>query len=244
MKASTSSPPASLSDRVVQHLVDHIRQHRLTWGAPIPSEVRLSGELEVSRGIVREAYRSLEAAGILEIANGRSPRVGRLNNRAFIQFLQHALYTEQASQEQVFEVRSSIEVRAAELAALRRTEDDAEALGREVAAMRAAVRRRERFVQADVRFHEIIGRATDNPLFALLGSALREPLDLTIRAGFDSRHSRAELDRVVEIHAGIAGAIASRSPVKARRLMRVHFEEARQFVLGRISRAPRRRTKR
>lgn len=241
MKASKLPAPGNLSDRVVQYLVDYIRQHRLTWGAQIPSEVRLSVELEVSRGIIREAYRSLAAAGILEISNGRSPRVGRLNNRAFIQFLQHALHTEQASQEQVFDVRSSIEVRAAEIAAVRRSEEDVDALRREAAAMRAAVRRREEFVQADVRFHEIIGRATDNPLFGLLGSALREPLDLTIRAGFDSRRTRAELDRVVDIHAGIAEAIAARSAVKARRLMTVHFEEARQFVLRRPSERPRTR---
>jgi DNA-binding FadR family transcriptional regulator len=235
MKASRLPAPGNLADRVVQYLVDYIRQHRLTWGAQIPSEVRLSVELEVSRGIVREAYRSLAAAGILEIANGRSPRVGRLNNRAFVQFLQHALYTEQASQEQVFDVRSSLEVRAAEIAAVRRSEEDVEALRTAAAAMRGALKQREVFVQADVRFHEVIGRATGNPLFSLLGSALREPLDLTIRAGFDSRHTRAELIRVAEIHASIAEAIAARSAVKARRLMTVHFDEAREFVLRRTA---------
>jgi DNA-binding FadR family transcriptional regulator len=231
----------TLSDRVVRYLVDYIRRHRLTWGAQMPSEIRLSVELEVSRGIIREAFRSLAAAGILEIANGRAPRVGRLNNRAFVQFLQHALYTEQASQEQVFDVRSSIEVRAAEIAALTRSEEDVEALRHEAATMRTAIRRREAFVQADVRFHEIIGRATDNPLFSLLGNALRDPLDLTIRAGFDSRRTRAELNRVVDIHAGIAEAIAARSPVKARRLMTVHFAEARQFVLRRPTEHPKTR---
>ena len=243
MKASKLPAAGNLADRVVQYLVDYIREHRLTWGAQIPSEVRLSAELGVSRGIIREASRSLAAAGILEVTNGRAPRVGRLNNRAFIQFLQHALYTEQASWEQVFDVRSSIEVRAAEIAASKRSEEDVVALRHEAALMRAAIKRREAFVQADVRFHEIIGRATDNPLFSLLGGALREPLDLTIRAGFDSRQTRAELDRVADIHAGIAEAIAARSTVKARRLMTVHFAEARQFVLRRPPK-PRRTRKR
>lgn len=223
----------NLADRVVRYLIEHIRRNKLTWGTQVPSEVRLSSELNVSRGIVREAYRALRAAGILEITNGRSPRVGRLDNRSFIQFLQHALSTSQASPEQVFDVRSSIEVRAAELAAEKRTDEDAAALQKEVAAMRAAGLQRERFVRADLRFHEIIGRATGNPLFGLMGNALRTSLDLTIRAGFDSRHTRAELNRVVQIHEGLADAIASGDRVKARRLMAVHFDEARDFVLGR-----------
>ena len=127
------SASGNLSDRVARYLVDHIRRNRLTSGAAIPSEIRLSAQLDVSRGIVREAYRSLGTAGILDIANGRPPRVGRLSNRAFRQFLQHALSTEQASVEQVFDVRSSLEVRAAELAAERRSDEDAEALVQEVA---------------------------------------------------------------------------------------------------------------
>jgi GntR family transcriptional regulator, transcriptional repressor for pyruvate dehydrogenase complex len=137
-------------------------------------------------------------------------------------------------------VRSSIEVRAAELAAVKRTDEDARALRHEVAAMRRAGQVREHFVKADVRFHEIIGRATGNPLFVLLGSALRESLDRTIRAGFDSRYSRPELNRVVQIHDSIASAIVARKPVDAGRLMTVHFEEAREFVLNRTETVSRR----
>jgi GntR family transcriptional repressor for pyruvate dehydrogenase complex len=232
MKGPSGRGPGSLSERVVRHLIAHIRRNRLPWGAEIPSEVRLSADLDVSRGIVREAYRSLAAAGVLEISNGRSPRVARLSSRAFTQFLQHALSTEQASRAQVFDVRSSVEVRAAELAADHRTDFDAEALRREANHMRAAGRDRERFVKADVRFHEAIGRATGNPLFNLLASALRESLEETIRAGFDSRRSAGELGRVVEIHTGIADAIIDGDSAQARRWMTVHFEEAREFVLG------------
>jgi GntR family transcriptional regulator, transcriptional repressor for pyruvate dehydrogenase complex len=223
----------NLSARVARYLVEYIRKHRLPHGAKIPSEVRLSAELKVSRGIIREAFRSLETAGILHVSNGRAPSVGSLNNRAFTQFLQHALATEQASEEQVFDVRSSIELRAAELAADKRTQQDVDDLRHEASAMRAAAegQRRERFVKADVRFHEIIARATGNPLFGLLGGALRESLDLTIRAGFDSRRSRAELERVAEIHNAIADAIAKGDAAAARQWMSIHFDEARRYVL-------------
>lgn len=155
-----------------------------------------------------------------------------VNNRAALQLLQQAIGTRQASKEQVFDVRGSIEVRAAEIAALTRSDDDARALRHEVAAMKKAGQARERFVNADVRFHEIISRATGNPLFVLLGSALRDSLDCSIRAGFDSRGSKTALHRIVEIHEGIAAAVLARKPADAGRWMSVHFHEAREYVLN------------
>jgi GntR family transcriptional repressor for pyruvate dehydrogenase complex len=230
MQSSKLPATANLSDQVVEYLIDYTRRHRLKTGEAVPSEGTLSSELNVSRGVVREAYRSLKTAGILDIANGRSPRVGRLSNQVVTQFLHHALHTEQASTAQALDVRSALEVRAAELAATNRSDTDADALRREAAIMRASGRQRRRFINADIRFHEILGRATGNPLFALLGSALRESLDLTIRAGFDGRRTESEHNRVADIHAAIADAVTARQPVEARQLMERHFEAAATFL--------------
>jgi DNA-binding FadR family transcriptional regulator len=221
----------NLSDRVVEYLIDYTRRHRLACGAEIPSEGQTSEALQVSRGVVREAYRALKTAGVLDIGNGRTPRVGRLSNRGFAQFLFHALYTEQATPAQVLDLRYSIEVRAAELAATQRTEEDVLALRREAQTMRDSLGQRQRFTNADIRFHQILGRATGNPLFELLSSALFESLAQTIRAGFDSRSTLAERRRVAQIHLGIADAIAKRNPAQARKMTRLHFDEARDFIL-------------
>jgi GntR family transcriptional repressor for pyruvate dehydrogenase complex len=239
--------PAStgnLSDLVADYLIDYTRRRRLKSGEEVPSEGTLSHELNVSRGVVREAFRSLRTAGILDIANGRSPRVGRLSTQALTQFLNHALHTEQASTAHALDVRNALEVRAAELAARNRSEDDVAALQREATIMRDSNNRRRRFIDADIRFHEILGRATGNPLFALLGSALREALDASIRAGFDSRRTAAEHDRVAATHTEIANAIAARRPALARRLMQRHFTEAATFILGASTRTPARGSRR
>jgi GntR family transcriptional repressor for pyruvate dehydrogenase complex len=231
MLPSKSPAAGNLSDRVVSYLIDYTRRHRLKSGEEVPSEGSLSSELKVSRGVVREAYRSLKTAGILDIGNGRSPRVGQLTNQAVTQFLHHALDTEQASAGHALDVRSALEVRVAELAAVNRSDAEAELLQREAAIMHTSGTQRRRFINADIRFHEVLGRATGNPLFALLSSALRESLDVTIRAGFDSRRTKAEHDRVAQIHTDIADAIADRRASKARRLMILHFKEASAFIL-------------
>jgi DNA-binding FadR family transcriptional regulator len=222
----------SVAERVARHLISYIQRHNLSSGEPLPSELRLSRELSVSRGMVREAIRSLSSAGVLEIANGRAPRVGRLSGRAISLLLQHGLSTEQLSQAHVFDARSTLEIRAAALAARHRTRDDLEALDSAVADMRAAGRQHAPFVEADFRFHDIIGRATGNPLFDLLGAAIRESFDQGIRAGFHSRRTPEELAELVDLHAGIVEAIAKRRPAAASRLMRQHFERMWRYVFG------------
>ena len=210
--------------------MDHIRTNRLASGERLPSEVRLSADLKISRGIVREAYRALRSAGILEISNGRSPRVGALRGTALIHLLQHALATQQASPEQALDLRSAIEVKAAELAAEKRSEDDIEVLSRAVRGMKRARRDIDTFVKHDVRFHECLGTATGNPLFALISSALSEAMATSVRAGMESRSDQAQVNRVVESHQDIVDAIIASDPEAAGACMERHFDEARRAL--------------
>lgn len=227
---ATAPQQSNLSDRVAHHLMDHIRTNRLASGERLPSEVRLSADLKISRGIVREAYRALRSAGILEISNGRSPRVGALRGTALIHLVQHALATQQASPEQALDLRAAIEVRAAELAAEKRSADDIKVLALAVRGMKRSQRDIDAFVQHDVRFHECLGTATGNPLFALISSALREAMATSVRAGMESRSDQAQVRRVVESHQDIVDAIIAGDPGSARVCMERHFEEARRAL--------------
>jgi DNA-binding FadR family transcriptional regulator len=217
-------------DRVTEVLIDHIRRHRLAAGSPLPSEVQMSAELGVSRGAVREAYRSLSQSGLVEVANGRSPRVGQISNRALLQLMQHALWTQQVSPEEILDLRSAIDERAAQLAATHRTPADVASLRRAVVTMKNAGLRPGPYVKADIQFHETIGRATGNPLIGLMSSALREAMGTSIRVSLAGRQSQAELARVIDTHVKIVDAIEAQRPRDARRLMERHFDEARAAV--------------
>ena len=227
---ATAQQHNNLSDRVAHHLMDHIRVNRLASGELLPSEVRLSADLKISRGIVREAYRALRSAGILEISNGRSPRVGALRSTSLIHLLQHALATQQASPEQALDLRAAIEVRAAELAAEKRSDSDITELSKAVRGMKRARRNIDAFVEYDVHFHERLGTATGNPLFALISSALGEAMATSVRAGMESRSDQEQVLRVVESHQDIVDAIAANDPKAASVCMERHFDEARDAL--------------
>src|SRR5580692_4855162 len=139
----------TLTIRVTDYIFNYIRENELSTGESLPSELRTSTELNVSRGIVREAFRSLEVAGIIEKENGRSPKVGVLNSSFLTHLLVHALSTRQVSVKQVLELRASIEVKSAELAARRRTVSDVRRLRMAVEGMKRSVAKINVFVRHD-----------------------------------------------------------------------------------------------
>src|SRR3989442_7761311 len=182
----------NLSDRVTQYLVKHIHDNDLKPGDRVPSEVQVGTKLGISRGVVRQAYHSLRTAGILEIAMGRSPRVGEVSHAAFTPLFVHALSTAQASVEDVLELRSAVEIHAAELAANHRNSGHVEALRKAIEGMRKTVNDQDRFTRIDVRFHQVIGNATGNPLFEIFSRALRGSYESSIRTGLRSRSTPAQ----------------------------------------------------
>ena len=121
-------PNDSLTMRVTDYIFDYIKDNELSTGETLPSELRTSTELNISRGIVREAFRSLQVAGIIEKENGRSPKVGVLNGEFLTHLMVHAISTKQISVQQVLELRTSVEMLAAELAARKRTRADVQRL--------------------------------------------------------------------------------------------------------------------
>ena len=234
---STIGNGHNLSERVMQYLVKHIHDNDLKPGDRVPSEIQVSGELGISRGVVRQAYHSLRTAGILEIAMGRSPRVGELSHAAFTPLLTHALSTEQVSVQDVLELRFAVEVHAAELAAIHRSSSHVEALNKLVEGMRKTVKDLDRFARIDVRFHQMIGKATGNALFEIFSRTLHGSLESSIRTGLRSRSTLAQIEQIVDTHQAIVDAIEAQQPSRARKLMARHFDEAKN-ALQLASKAP------
>jgi GntR family transcriptional regulator, transcriptional repressor for pyruvate dehydrogenase complex len=218
-------PSDSLTIRVTDYIFDYIRDRELSTGESLPSELRTSTELNISRGIVREAFRSLEVAGIIEKANGRSPKVGVLNSSFLTHLMVHAVSTKQVSVKQVLELRSSIEVLAAELAARRRTRSDVQRLRSATDGMRQSMGKPATFVQHDLDFHDLINRASGNPLIEIVCEAMHESMQESMRVGLRRRKGRTAISKVVESHEAIVDAIEQGNAGLAGALMRKHFDD-------------------
>jgi GntR family transcriptional repressor for pyruvate dehydrogenase complex len=220
----------SLTMRVTEYIFDYIRDNRLSTGESLPSELRTSTELGISRGIVREAFRSLEVAGIIEKVNGRSPRVGMLNNDFLTHLMLHALSTRQISISQVLELRVSIEVQAAQMAARRRTAGDVQRIREAVEGMRKSIGNPDAFVLCDLEFHGVLNGATGNPLVEVICGSMHECMKESMRVGILNRRGENEMLQVAESHNAIADAIEKGSASRAAELMRKHFDDAKRAM--------------
>jgi DNA-binding FadR family transcriptional regulator len=214
----------TLSSQVARHLLDLINREQLRPGDRVPSEVQIGRDLQVSRGSVREAYRSLAALGILDIESGRRPRLRPIDPKVLTQVFDYALNTAQVSLAHVLETRRAIELQTAQLAARYATEAQRLLLRELAAQMRSAGTDHARRVASDMAIHTVIAEASGNPLSSLLLGALRSPVEASSRIHFADHRTETELIRVIDAHDAVVDRICAGDPVGAVSAMSYHFD--------------------
>ena len=76
----------------------------------------------------------------------------------------------------------------------------------------------------------MIGNATGNPLFEIFSRALRGSYESSIQTGLRSRSTLAQIEKVVDTHEAIVDAIEAQQESRARNLMALHFDEAKNAL--------------
>ncbi len=209
----------------------HIRENRLMPGDSLPSEMALSRDLGVSRSVVREAVQSLAAMRLITQNAGRRSTVAPLDTGAMAPLIEHGVNTDQISITQIYDVRRTIEVRIAALAALRRTDDEAARLVALTEAMARDVDAPPKVMEHDIAFHRLLAEASRNPVFAMIVGAFSGVTRQTWPIGWRSRMTAAARNGIVGIHIDLARAIQAGEPDTATRLMGTHFDESVRALL-------------
>jgi len=195
-------------------------------GDALPSEGKLAEALGVSRLTVREATRSLEARGLLEISKGRRPRVAAPSSALIGDFFRLAVRRDPRAMLDLLEVRRALEVEMAVLAAKRAGRGEIADMEMSINAMRAAGEQFEAFHTADIRFHENLAAASANRLLVFLIEAFAEPLRASRQRSFAGHLARGGgIDDVIQQHEAILQAVKARNPKAAAQAMREHLEQ-------------------
>ncbi len=225
----------TLSAQVARHLIDHVNTEQLRPGDTVPSEVQIGRDLGVSRGSVREAYRSLAALGILEIESGRKPRLRAIHPDVLAGVFEYALNTAQITIAHAIETRRAIELQTAQLAARYATPAQRLRLREFVDQMRAAGTNHARRVAADMAIHSVIAEASGNPLSSLLLGALRHPVEASSKLHFADTRGDTEITRVIDAHEAVVDRICAGDSVGAVAAMSYHFDISLVRVSGRVA---------
>lgn len=203
-----------------------IREQDLMPGDRLPSEATLARELQVSRTVVREAFRSLAAMRIIELATGKRATVARIDHGAMSLIIEHGVHTDQINIQQIYDVRRTIESRIVTLAALRRSDEEAREILAEAQAMRAAMADPARIMRHDLAFHAALARASRNPVFSLIVGAFQGITSQTWQIGWKSRATAQSRETMIRNHERIAEAVVAGDPEKAVAAMADHFDES------------------
>lgn len=187
----------NLIDLAVGRLRQQITSGSWAVGTRIPAEPELTELIGVGRNTIREAVQSLVHAGMLERRQGSGTYV--ISNSELGNAMGRQIAG--AHQQDVLEVRRSLEVEAARLAALRRTEDQVAELRslRDTRASAYASGELDRMVEADLVLHRTIAIASHNPVLLALYENLQDAISENIRFNFehpahddDSHHALVE----------------------------------------------------
>ena len=198
---------------LIDHAVGRLRQQITSgeWqvGTRIPAEPVLTELIGVGRNTVREAVQSLVHAGMLERRQGSGTYV--ISNSE----LGHAMGRQIAGahQRDVLEVRRSLEVEAARLAALRRTDAQVAQLRalRDTRTSAYASGDLNEMVTADLVLHRTIAEAAHNPVLLALYENLQDAIRENIRFNFE--HPVHDDDS----HHALVEAVADGNPLAAMR---------------------------
>jgi GntR family transcriptional repressor for pyruvate dehydrogenase complex len=216
--------------RVVNELERRVF-HELEPGSPLPSESELAGQLDVSRLTVREAVRSLQARGLIEVRHGRRPVVARLTATAVTDFFTATVRRDPRNMLDMLEVRRALETHIASLAARRVSRTASAAMEDSLAAMRDGIDDPEVFNLADVRFHEALAAAGSNQILTFLIEAMAGPLRASrvlSRRGHVAR--QRPLQQVIDEHARIYECVVAGDANGAAAAMQDHLAQTERSL--------------
>ncbi|GAB2525569.1 FadR/GntR family transcriptional regulator [Paramicrobacterium agarici] len=219
----TTSRGASLSYSLAQGILEMISDRKLAHGDVLPNARSLAEHFEVTTPTIREALRTLEATGAVELRHGSGTYVGANVGRLVLPNPNGLTLTGDIRL-QMINARCVIEPQIAELAALSRDGDyglDAleESLESSDWAQPAAA-------SPQLNFHRELARVAGNVvLYEVVDSllSLRSREHREIRQMYDRKKDHAQ-------HRAIYDAVKDRDAARAHALMHEHLSDIRAVV--------------
>jgi DNA-binding FadR family transcriptional regulator len=191
-------------------------------GANLPQEAVLMKRFGVSRTVLREVMKTLSAKGLVVLKTRVGTRV--LNSSSWNLFDAELLAwrvemgLDEEFRRSLTEIRLAVEPSAADLAASRRTKTHLTQLRDCVRRMAASIGDRDKFAEADLEFHQLIGVASGNPMMRSLAAVI----EAALFASFSQNtpvEDPGDLEDTAASHGAVIDAIEGGDAARARAAM-------------------------
>jgi GntR family transcriptional repressor for pyruvate dehydrogenase complex len=225
------------SNKVSQHIIDQIRnaifEGRLKPGDKLPSERELIVKFKVSKATLREALRSLEVLGFLEIRKGVSggPFVTEVDMTKARDSFTNFLLFKNLSLKDLSEVRLLLEPYIVEKATLTITKEDLSRLEKLIKDSEHAIKNGIALESRkdEIEFHRIIASITGNPILMFILDFVE---NLLIDTKAILKPGREFSTKVLKAHKRIYNALLERNVKKVHEEMVRHIREVEKDLLA------------
>jgi GntR family transcriptional repressor for pyruvate dehydrogenase complex len=212
----------TLSARIVAQVRDALFAREMRPGDFLGTEKDLAQRFGVSRMAARDALRTLEAMGIVEIkvGAGGGARIANGNARLFAEALAVQLDLAGVTAAEIMDAQRAIECLAAELAAVNGTPDDHARLRALLDEAEASIGDVPAFTRSGHEFHLAVAEASHNRALVVQLISLQHVSWPARNPTLTPKVAR----RVLDVHKQLLALIEMRDPAGARALMDDHVK--------------------
>jgi GntR family transcriptional repressor for pyruvate dehydrogenase complex len=213
---------ATMSTQIVVQVRDALFAKALRPGDFLGTEKDLAERFGVSRIVARDALRTLEAQGVVEIkvGSGGGARIAKGNARLFAEALAVQLDLAGVSVGEIMDAQRAIECRAAELAAVNSTAADHARLRELIAEAERKINDVAGFTRSSREFHLAVAEASHNRVLVVQLISLQHVSWPAHNPTLTPNVAR----RILGAHKELASLIEIRDAAGARRLMDEHVK--------------------
>ena len=208
--------------QVIDKLRSWILRGYLQEGDFLPSERELATMFDVSRMPIGHALKILEFLGVVQYVRGKGFCVKKVDIQHILKCLGFLVLPPDSRQTYIWETRKAIEPQTAQLAALRRTDEDLVRAEAAIRDMEAKIASCENVSDDSMRFHSTLIAASHNEVLIKINDFLCELLT-SCRATV-LRDKERQVKSLAQ-HKRILQAVKSRDSKLAGDLMLEHLEE-------------------
>lgn len=216
----------ALYREVFEYIKGYIIENNLNPGDPIPSEGQLVEALGVGRSSVREAVKSLQSLGIIEVIHGNGLFVRELNFDPMLETFKFGMKFDDAILAELLQIRIWLETAVIGDAVERISEKELSLLDVTLEKWESCLKNGKSHIGLDEEFHFI--------LYSVIGNETMMRLFDAFWIAFASLENKSipEADPYIELqsHHQILEAVKLRDTAMARKKLLNHFHSIQKWV--------------
>lgn len=217
----------TVAEKIVQQMKELILSGELNPGDKLSPERGLIEQFGVGRTSLREVMKVLESQGLIYRTQQGTFITTEMHN-VFSNHLTYKLFLATAEADEIFESRYFLEKELTQLAAIRRSKEDLEKISLTIIDMRKAIDHKEndKFIDADMAFHDRIAQATKNRIMHDIFSSIS---DLVFRIQRKVIIVEGVAKKSLQFHEKIYQAITDQNPELSSQVMLEHLDSVKYY---------------